>query len=562
MKSGTKVLVVDDEKRICHNVKKILSKNNFEVTEALNAADALDKMAKESFSLLISDIVMPDMNGLELLKLVKNEWPLTKAVMMTAYASTETAVKAIRLGALDYIPKPFTPDELRTTIDRALSDELVECKTPPEEKDSINIIDVDIPFDQDEVAKYTGKEYAKTIGPSDIPVIEVKMPEPLENFCEMGKMVCDIFKKLGTTCKVGVKKSVCPQKKSKKGQKAKKGKTAKGPDVKTLIGIDMPFSYKEIVSVTGPEYVDTLQSEGAVFIPYETLKQNVNEMLARDNKNIDVDIPFDQDEVAKYTGDAYAKTIGPSDMPVIEVKVPEPLENFCEMGNMVCDIFKKLGTTCKVGVKKSLCPQKSNGKKAKKGKTAKGPDVRTLIGIDMPFDYTEVAAVTSPEYVRNLHHSEVIIRPYEELKKEFTRQTKQKSEQSKVSYELMKEPVHKNILVIDDEVSVNNNIRKILNKKGYHVDQAVTKSEALEKIHSASYHLILLDLRIPEVKGLELLKSIHDHRPEAKVIIITGYASIETAVETARMGAVDYLNKPFTPNEIRHATENALRFAA
>ncbi|MEZ4565689.1 MAG: response regulator [Desulfobacterales bacterium] len=64
MNKGAKVLVVDDERRICHNVKKILSKNNFEVTEALNAQDALEKMAKESFSLLISDIVMPDMNGL------------------------------------------------------------------------------------------------------------------------------------------------------------------------------------------------------------------------------------------------------------------------------------------------------------------------------------------------------------------------------------------------------------------------------------------------------------------------------------------------------------------
>ncbi len=554
MKSGTKVLVVDDEKRICHNVKKILAKNNFEVTEALNAKDALDKMAKESFSLLISDIVMPDMNGLELLKLVKNEWPLTKAIMMTAYASTDTAVKAIRLGALDYIPKPFTPDELRSTINRAFNDEIVECKTSPEERAAINIIDVDVPFDQDEVAKYTGKEYAKSIGPSDMPIIEVKMPAPLENFCEMGNMVCDIFKKLGTTCKVGVKKSICPQK-SKKG---KKGKTAKGPDVKTMIGIDMPFSYKEVVSVTGPEYVNTLQSEGAVFIPYETLKQNFKQMLARDNKNIDVDMPFDSEEVAKYTGDAYTKTIGPSDMPVIEVKVPEPLENFCEMGNMVCDIFKKLGTTCKVGVKKSICPQK----KAKKGKTAKGPVVRTRIGIDMPFDYNEVAAAIGPDYIRNMHHDGVVVRPYEELKKEYLTKLKQTAGQVLVTRELMQEPLPRNVLVIDDEVTVNNNIRKILSKKGYHVDQAVTKAEALEKIHSSSYHLILLDLRIPEVKGLELLKSIHDHRQEAKVIIITGYASIETAVESARFGAVDYLNKPFTPNEIRQATDNALRFAA
>ncbi|MGB9498520.1 MAG: response regulator [Dissulfuribacterales bacterium] len=553
MKSGTKILVVDDEKRICHNVKKILSKNNFEVTEALNAKDALDKMAKESFSLLISDIVMPDMNGLELLKLVKNEWPLTKAVMMTAYASTDTAVKAIRLGALDYIPKPFTPDELRTTIDRALNDELVECKTPIKEKDAINIIDVDIPFDQDEVAKYTGKEYAKKIGPSDLPVIEVKMPEPLENFCDVGNMVCDIFKKIGATCKVGVKKSVCPQK------KAKKGKTAKGPDVKTLVGIDMPFSYHEVVSVTGPEYVDTIYGEGAVFVPYETLKQNVSKMLKKEKHTIDVDMPFDREEVAKYTGDAYTKTIGPSDMPVIEVKMPEPLENFCETGNMVCDIFKKLGATCKVGTKKGVCPQK---KKAKKGKAAKGPDVMTLIGIDMPFDYNEVAAVTGAEYINHLHHDGVIMRPYEELKKEFGEKIKQQSERPKITHELMEKVVHGNILVIDDEVSVNNNIRKILTKKGFHVDQAVTKSEALDKINTGSHQLILLDLKIPEVKGLELLKAIYDHRPEAKVIIITGYASIETAVETARMGAVDYLNKPFTPNEIRTATENALRFAA
>lgn len=380
------------------------------------------------------------------------------------------------------------------------------------------------------------------------------MPEPLENFCEMGNMVCDIFKKLGATCKVGTKKGVCPQK------KAKKGKTAKGPDVKTLVGIDMPFTYNEVVSVTGPEYVDTLHGEGAAFIPYEQLKQNVTEMLARDNKNIDVDIPFDRDEVARYTGDSYAGTIGPSDMPVIEVTGPESLENFCEMGNMVCDIFKKLGATCKVGTKKGICPQQS--KKGRKAKTAKGPDVKTLIGIDLPFDYEEVAAVTGPEYIHNLQSGEISVRPYEEMKQEFERLKEQQSEQPEISFKLMKGPVHKNILVIDDEVSVNNNIRKILAKKGYHVDQAVTKSEALEKIHSGPYHLILLDLRIPEVKELELLKAIYDHRPEARVIIITGYASIETAVETARMGAVDYLNKPFTPNEIREATETALRFAA
>jgi len=131
-----------------------------------------------------------------------------------------------------------------------------------------------------------------------------------------------------------------------------------------------------------------------------------------------------------------------------------------------------------------------------------------------------------------------------------------------IDQQMKQEPAFKNILVIDDEVAVNNNIRKILSKKGYHVDQAVTKDDALEKIQASPYKLVLLDLRIPGVRGLELLKALRDQNPEAKVIIITGYASIETAVEAARLGAIDYLAKPFTPDEIRDATAKALRLAA
>ncbi|MDM8526100.1 response regulator [Desulfococcaceae bacterium HSG8] len=74
------------------------------------------------------------------------------------------------------------------------------------------------------------------------------------------------------------------------------------------------------------------------------------------------------------------------------------------------------------------------------------------------------------------------------------------------------------------------------------------------------YKVVLLDLRIPGVSGLELLETVRDKNPG--VIIITGYASIETAVETARTGAIDYLPKPFTPGEIRDVTDKAFRFAA
>lgn len=156
-----KIMVVDDEVGICRNVEKILSKNNFEVTSATSAGEALEKMQKERFNLVITDIVMPQMNGLELLKKVKSQWPETKAITMTAFASTDTAHRAIRLGALDYLPKPFTPTELRDMVDGALAGRLIEAKISPKEMESIDVtdmdvIDVDIPFGMSQYAQNVG----------------------------------------------------------------------------------------------------------------------------------------------------------------------------------------------------------------------------------------------------------------------------------------------------------------------------------------------------------------------------------------------------------------------
>jgi DNA-binding response OmpR family regulator len=556
MEPTTKILVVDDEKGICQNVEKILKKNNYEVTQAVSAQDALEKMAQDSFALLISDIVMPGKNGLELLKLVKKEWPLTKAIMMTAYASTDTAMKAIRLGALDYVPKPFTPAEMRSTVEKALSGALTEAVVAPEERETIEVIDIDLPFDAKEVAEQVGEEYMNMLGRSDMPIVEVKISEPLENFCELGSMVCDIFKKLGATCKAGNKTGACPQKKAKKKEKSAAPRRG---DPKKLIGIDMPFDYEEVSAATGPEYVRALDGEGVAFVPYEELKQNVARMMKKGI--IDVDMPFDRDEVAAYAGDTYTEQLTRSDVPVVEITADQPLENFCDVGSMVCDIFKKLGATCKAGNKTGACPQK----KAKKGRAAavkQTRDLRKLISIDQPYNYEEVVALTGPEFVNHLYRDETIMVPYDELKANVARLDAEMAGRAAAEKEAKAEPDQMHVLVIDDEVAVNNNVRKILKKKGYRVDQATSKAEALEKIDQRDYRLVLLDLKMPGVKGLELLEAIRTVQPQARVIIITGYASIETAVQTARMGAVDYVPKPFTPDEIRSATESAICLAA
>ena len=552
MTSPINILVVDDETGICQNVEKILTKSKYKVTSANSGKVALEILAKKEFDLVISDIVMPHMNGLQLLKSLKESWPATKTVMMTAYASTDTAVKAIRLGALDYLPKPFTPDELRSLVEQALTGRLIEAQVSEAEKASISVIDMDAPFDAEEVVKVTGEAYARSLGRSDMPVVEVKATEPLEGFCEVGTMVCDIFKKLGATCKAGTKSGACPQKKAKSKKFAE---TEQAPDVKTLIGIDQPFNYEDVQAVTGPEYLHYLHHDGVVVPTYEELKANVAQLLKADE--IDVDMPFDQKEVAASTGEAYARQLGPSDMPVVEITSSESFEGLCEVGAMVCDIFKKLGATCKAGTKSGACPQKKAKKKASKAAAAVS-DTRKLINPDLPFDYEEVAAVTGSAYVEHLVYDGTVQLPYEQLKANYHAMLAQDTKPAGVAAPKARETV----LVIDDEMAVNNNIRKILSKKDYHVDQAASKEEALEKIAANRYELVLLDLRIPGVKGLELLGAIREAQPEARVIIVTGYASIETAKEAARMGAIDYLPKPFTPGEIRNATERAMKLAA
>jgi DNA-binding response OmpR family regulator len=555
-----RILVVDDEKGICENVQKILAKKNYEVTQALSAREALEKMAEESYSLLISDIVMPERNGLELLKLVKEQWPLTKVIIMTAYASTDTAMKAIRLGALDYIPKPFTPKEIRETVEKALSGELQETRVSDKERKAINVIGLDIPFDRQEVAKYTGEEYADMLGPSDMPVVEMPSPETLEYYCKVGLKVCDIFKKLGNTCKAGLKSNECPQ--DKKGAKAKKaGQEERGFDPKKLIGIDQPFGYQEVASITGPEYIMNLQSDGIAFVPYEELKETMRARMPEQKHLIDVDIPFSREDVARQAGEAYADSLGPSDMPSPSALSPETLEYYCKVGQKVCDIYKKLGNTCKAGLKSNECPQ-LKGKKRAAGTKGQVPDVRKWIGPHMPFDYQEVAAVTGPEYLQYLVQDGVAFMPYEELKQSVSALLEKQPPLEAVVRDLPRKAARQDVLVIDDEAAVNNNIRKILSKKGFSVEQAMTKEEALQKVEDKVYSLVLLDLKIPGVKGLELLKAIREKNPKTLVVIITGYASIETAKESARLGAVDYLPKPFTPDEIRKVTENAIRLAA
>jgi len=115
-----RVLVVDDELNICQNCLKILSKTECEVDYVLNGYDALKMMDSEPFDVVITDLKMTSMGGLELLSRVNKEYPDTLVIVITGYSSVSSAVEVMKTGAFDYLPKPFTPDELRGVVHQAL----------------------------------------------------------------------------------------------------------------------------------------------------------------------------------------------------------------------------------------------------------------------------------------------------------------------------------------------------------------------------------------------------------------------------------------------------------
>lgn len=113
------------------------------------------------------------------------------------------------------------------------------------------------------------------------------------------------------------------------------------------------------------------------------------------------------------------------------------------------------------------------------------------------------------------------------------------------------------ILVVDDELGPRESLRMIL-RDDYRVETAVNGKEAISLINNNDFDLIILDIRMPEMNGIDLLKVIRGKTPETEVIIVTAYASVDTATEALRLGAVDYLNKPFEVSHVRSVVKKGL----
>lgn len=115
------------------------------------------------------------------------------------------------------------------------------------------------------------------------------------------------------------------------------------------------------------------------------------------------------------------------------------------------------------------------------------------------------------------------------------------------------------ILVMEDEPSVAKGLQTVLKEEGYGVDVAMTGEAALEAFSEKVFDLLLADLRLPDIDGMEVIKRIKGKKPDTGVIVITGYSTVSSAVDAMKLGVSDYLPKPFMEEELKKAVHEALR---
>lgn len=382
-----RILVVDDEETVCLSVKKVLGRKGYAVDIVLSADEAIKKIDNEPFDVVITDLMMPKTSGMELLQIIRDRYPELEVIMITGYASIETAVKATKLGAINYLPKPFTPEELSAATEKAIANRTNRSSGPSKTsaaKLPVNdMIDVDMPFSEAEVAIHTSKKYVESLTHSDIPLAK-KVAE--KAYCKLGNRDCR---------RVVVENREC-------------------------VDDECPIEKKE-----------------------KARAKIAHRPLRRSAEIIDVDMPFSISEVEQYVGSHYVNCMSRSDIPIV-----------------------------------------------------------ALFGRDA-----------------TAKHS---------------------------------------VLVVDDEPIVCHSVRRILAKKSCAVEEAFDVDAALHKLKINKYDLVILDLKMPKRSGLEVLNSIRKNWPNIPVVMISGFASIESAIEATKAGAYDFVPKPFTPAELTKVADQVL----
>ncbi|MTG99099.1 MULTISPECIES: sigma-54-dependent transcriptional regulator [Myroides] len=172
-----KILVIDDDVPFCEMLKTFLSKKGYIVANAFNSVEAQQLIGKECYDIVLTDVRLPDSDGIELLKHIKATCISTQVILMTGYTEIKTAVNAMKLGAFDYVAKPINPDEILLTIKQALDKKNIVVHDVKDLSPDNNAKTKETVTNEDEYVKGNSKvskqlnEYIELVAPTNMSVL-------------------------------------------------------------------------------------------------------------------------------------------------------------------------------------------------------------------------------------------------------------------------------------------------------------------------------------------------------------------------------------------------------
>jgi len=412
------ILLMEDEDSVARGLQMILQEEGYGVDVAVTGQSALDTLDHKAFDLLVADLRLPDMNGLEVVKRMKKDHPQTDAIVITGFANVASAVEAMQNGAVDYLPKPFTEAEFTERVQAALR--------------------------QRRTAVAAAIDETVAAGPAEA--------RPQDRLAAV--------------------------------------------------------------------------ADGRVRLPHVLLMED-EDSVARALQTVLRENGFGVDWVA--TGQKAIDAIADNGFDLLVADLQLPDMNGMEVIRQVKD--QKPATQVIAISGYASIPSVADA-------------IRAGVADYLPKPFTEDELV---ETVQKAWHS----------RQHTGRQTTERGlPQAMPAREAA--PNAARILLMEDEVSVAQGLQMILNEEGYRVEVAMTGQGALDRLGSEGFDLLIADLRLPDIDGMEVVRQVRAKRPQTAIIIMTGYATVSSAVESLRIGAVDYLPKPFTDEELTSTVDRAL----
>lgn len=167
---SSKILVIDDDTSFCVMLKTFLQKKGYEVTNAFTAKEAEEAIKNQVFDVVLTDIRLPDSDGIQILKSIKEVSFKTQVILMTGYTDIKTAVSAMKMGAYDYVGKPINPDEILHTIEQSLKKKADNPEAVSSKKDKIETVDVSFVKGNSSTSNQL-HEYVSLVSPTNMSVL-------------------------------------------------------------------------------------------------------------------------------------------------------------------------------------------------------------------------------------------------------------------------------------------------------------------------------------------------------------------------------------------------------